>query len=110
MAPVIVVTIHIAIIPSMVSVIAAFEEIQIVNPVPGHVAREAVTTVQVPMPKFPVSLKPGRKGPRPACADASGTPAKNRHTPKISEQIVRFLIRLVFVFMAVSNVPVTVTD
>ena len=66
MAPVIVVTIHIAIIPSIVSVIAAFEEIQIVNPVPGHVAREAVTTVQVPMPKFPVSLKPGRKGPRPA--------------------------------------------
>ncbi len=64
--PVAVVTMDFPVILSVASAIPPFEEIQIVNSVPGHATHEPITTVQVPMPKFAVPLKPTRQEPGPA--------------------------------------------
>ena len=62
--PVAVVAIDLSVILSIVPAIALLESVAIVNSVPGHVVREPISTMRIPMSKFPVPLKPTWKEPR----------------------------------------------
>ncbi len=63
--PVAVVAIDLSVILSTGPAIVLFESVAIVNSVPGHVVREPISTMRIPMPKFPVPLKPTRQEPAP---------------------------------------------
>ena len=64
--PVAVVAMDLSIRLSVVPAITPFISIPIVNIVPGHAIREPILTMRIPMPKFPVPLKPTRQEPGPA--------------------------------------------
>ena len=64
--PVAIVAIDPSIKLSVIPAIALFESIPIINFLPGHVVRDPISTMRIPMLKFPVPLKPMRKDPRPA--------------------------------------------
>ncbi len=64
--PVAVVAMDLSIRLSVVPAITPFVSIPIVNIVPGHVVREPISTMRIPMSKFPVPLKPTRQEPGPA--------------------------------------------
>ena len=64
--PVAVVAIDLSVILSIGPAIVPFESVAIVNSVPGHAMREPISTMRIPMPKFPVPLKPTRHEPGPA--------------------------------------------